>query len=46
MVDPNIRPGFVRDAARYRSRLDALLGIADVVKLSDEDMEALEDSVA
>ncbi|SEK60220.1 fructokinase [Roseivivax marinus] len=41
MVDPNIRPGFVRDAARYRARLDALLGVADVVKLSDEDMEWL-----
>lgn len=38
MLDPNIRPDFVTDEARYRSRLSAMLGRADIVKISDEDM--------
>ena len=38
MIDPNVRPGFVRDADRYRARIARLIGRAAVVKLSDEDM--------
>jgi fructokinase len=41
MTDPNIRPGFVSDPAGYRARLTALLGRADVVKLSDDDIHWL-----
>lgn len=38
MLDPNIRPGFVRDIARYRDRLDRMVRSADIVKVSDEDL--------
>jgi fructokinase len=41
MLDPNIRPGFIADEARFRARMDRLLASADVVKISDEDMEWL-----
>lgn len=37
MVDPNVRPSIIRDAARYRRHLDAALARADVVKISRED---------
>lgn len=35
--DPNIRPGVVGDPEQVRPRVEALVALADVVKLSDED---------
>lgn len=38
MIDPNIRPGFIRDINRYRTRLDQMIAKSDIVKVSDEDL--------
>ena len=52
MMDPNIRPGFIKDVNRYRERLARMLTLTDIVKVSDEDLnwiypgaEALQDKL-
>lgn len=41
MIDPNIRPGFIDDVAAYRSRLETAMALADIIKVSDDDLEWL-----
>ena len=41
-MDPNVRPTLVEDFASYKARLSRFFDIANLVKLSDEDLAALD----
>jgi fructokinase len=38
MLDPNIRPGFIRNQAAHRARMTRMMALADIVKLSEDDL--------
>ncbi|GHC70573.1 carbohydrate kinase family protein [Limoniibacter endophyticus] len=42
MLDPNVRPGFIREEALYRGRIRRMCAMSDILKLSDEDLHWLE----
>ncbi len=37
-LDPNIRPGFIKDRKSHLARLARLIAMADILKISDEDI--------
>ncbi len=39
MLDPNIRPRFIKDQTRYRTRLNRMIAKTDIIKVSDEDLD-------
>ncbi len=41
MLDVNVRPGFISDVGRYRQRLERMIANADIVKVSEEDLNWL-----
>jgi fructokinase len=39
MIDPNIRPTFIADKDRFLTRMRSMIALADIVKVSDEDLD-------
>lgn len=38
-LDPNIRPGFITDPAAHLARINRMIAMSDILKMSDEDLE-------
>ena len=41
ILDPNIRENFINDVHCYRRRLQGIIDVADIIKVSDEDLDWL-----
>lgn len=41
-IDPNVRPTLVKNVASYKQRLSRFFDLAHIIKLSDEDLRALD----
>ena len=37
--DPNIRPGFIKDAEAHKARMMRMAALSDIIKFSDEDLD-------
>src|SRR5690606_13779433 len=37
--DPNIRPGFIKDADAHKARMLRMAALSDIIKFSDEDLD-------
>lgn len=45
-IDPNVRPSLIDDFAGYKARLAAFLDLAQIIKVSDEDLAHLDPSIS
>jgi fructokinase len=41
MIDPNVRPDFVKNESSFRERLQRIFAVSSIIKVSDEDLDWL-----